>query len=164
MVEFSQHDRERVKEIQEIADPIAKLLNEGGPEAVQAAIERGDLKVSLRMLPITPPERVLGPPAFFVTALYYDPDTTKIDRHRCWGFFYDFSQAERAVLEDHSSMLERGYYNTFVIEKVGPGLCVQQEATWYGTFGYDEEICKFDIRKLDAPPESIKNAYGWAIG
>jgi hypothetical protein len=64
---------------------------------------------------------------YTVTCIKYEPH-----RSRCWGYFVDVRDAERAVLSNATDMFELGWYDHAVIEKVPEGICRYCEAvSWY---------------------------------
>ncbi len=77
-------------------------------------------------------------------------------RKRTWGWYEKFEDAERAVIENHTDIFERGYYDLAVIEEMPEGVAaVEVEAFWYRA--------KYAQGKDDPVVTKIKRPSGFAL-
>ncbi len=60
---------------------------------------------------------------YLVTCVEKTRGTSGTRDTRTWGWFYDFEEACRSVLENHTDMFEGGWYEYAVIEGFEEGLC-----------------------------------------
>lgn len=79
--------------------------------------------------------------------------------HRAVGFFYNFTDADRAVKENVMDINECNYYPYAVIEPVTEGIyCHPRKENWY----------KFNRqKKVYEPcekPDNFKQIIGWSLG
>ena len=105
---------------------------------------------------------------FFVTVLF-DNDKVRrggLQRSRTWGFFFNFEDAERSVLENWGDIYELGYYNLAVIEEMPEGICpCEDEATtrWYKVEYDGNKEGKHIVTPIDRP-EKYKQVCNFSIG
>jgi hypothetical protein len=84
-------------------------------------------KFHLRQIAIRRPK---GPSIYLVTVLSLQG--AEIVRSRTWGWFAKFTDAEKAVLENHTDLFEMHYYTHAVIEEYPPGLlAIAKTERWY---------------------------------
>jgi hypothetical protein len=78
---------------------------------------------------------------------------------RAVGFFHEFENAERVVVNNYGDINEMGYYPFAVIEKTEPGIYMyDREEYWYQW--NRETKCYERIEK----PERFKQVVGWGLG
>ena len=76
---------------------------------------------------------------------------------RCVGFFHEYENAEKIILENIYDIYE-DYYLYAVIEKIEAGIYSQcKESTW---FIWENDSYK----KLDKKPERFNNVINFSIG
>jgi hypothetical protein len=98
---------------------------------------------------------------FFVTVMH----SIHQQRQRTWGWFYDFENAERAVLTNATDMYEAGYYDLAVIEEM-PERIVPFAITekWYSAVakgnGYP---CDYEVAAIEKP-KRLEGIVNFAIG
>lgn len=54
-----------------------------------------------------------------------------IERHRNWGFYNTFAEAEEVIMENITDIYENAYYNYGIINIAVPGIAVRYETNWY---------------------------------
>ena len=79
---------------------------------------------------------------------------------RCWGFFFDFNDAEQAVLSNDGDLYECSY-NFVVIEEISEGIMSFSDRgeTWYA---WDSD--KESFTKINKKPHCIKNVICFGMG
>ena len=83
----------------------------------------------------------------FLVAVIHEAEKRK----RTWGWYEKFEDAERAVIENHTDIFERGYYDLAVIEEMPEGvLAVAESAVWYRAI-YEAEAADPVVSRTEAP-------------
>ena len=60
--------------------------------------------------------------SIFVVHVFFIKDGD-IKRSRIWGYYFDYAEAEEAVLKNFTDIYEIGYYNYAHINELKPGVC-----------------------------------------
>lgn len=90
-------------------------------------------------------------------------------RDRTWGWYFNFDDAERVVLNNWSDIFEENYYNIALIEKHEEGVCAHTEdVAWYlaDYKNVPQEpnlIWQPKVRRIEKP-EWAKGMCGWGMG
>lgn len=90
---------------------------------------------------------------FLVAVMKRDPHTGNT-RQRTWGWYTNFPDAERAVVENHTDIFEANYYNLAVIEEIPEGvMAIAKNAWWYqATYSGDpQEVFNPQVQRIQAP-------------
>lgn len=82
-----------------------------------------------------------GRTVFFVAVFKYDDDPKK-SRHRLWGWYSKFEDAEKAVLENHTDIFEHDYYDLACIEEMTEGVLSSAINVWWYKATYAPEFWK----------------------
>lgn len=96
-----------------------------------------------------------GKSVFFVAVCSHPKNERS--RHRLWGWYTKFEDAEKAVLENHTDIFEDGYYEHAVIEEIPEGVCATAKEVWFYEAVYKDEPREFGksydpvIRRVDRP-------------
>ena len=84
-------------------------------------------------------------------------------RRRTWGWYSNFEEAERAVLENYTDIFERGYYNLAVIEEMPEGVMAIAEKEWWYRAIYAPEATDPTVERIEKPAIFEQN-FNFAIG
>lgn len=80
-------------------------------------------------------------------------DNESIKHSRTWGWYSNFEDAEKAVLENHTDIFEYSYEYA-VIEKMPEGVCAVAEDSWWYKASYEND--EIQIYKVQ-PPDGFEN-------
>ena len=69
---------------------------------------------------------------FTVQVLFVD-DKGEVKRHRNWGYYTTYHEAERVIVDNITDIYENCYYNYGLINEVPPGILVMHKTkeNWY---------------------------------
>ena len=87
---------------------------------------------------------------FLVTVLRVE---TGEERHRTWGWYLRFEDAEKSVLENHTDIFERGYYSLAVIEEYPERVCAVNRNSWWYQATYTNTDEEPVVKKIDVPED-----------
>ena len=51
----------------------------------------------------------------------------ELNEERTWGYYFDYSNAEKAIINNITDIFEMGYYNYAVISEMRPGVAMVPE-------------------------------------
>lgn len=99
-------------------------------------------------------------------------DSKRWHDSRTWGWYDNFDDAERAIIENHTDIFECAYYDYAVIEEVGPGVCAIGEVRqWYKAEYETTRAANVVVRISNDPvvtkcsePEFAKGVCNFSIG
>ena len=82
----------------------------------------------------------------------------QIKRHRNWGYYLKFKDAEEVIINNITDIYEAGYYNYGLVNEMPPGILVGHEKKehWYKAEYSAEDIDKEGYIKLSANPVVTK--------
>ncbi len=105
---------------------------------------------------------------FLLTVMHLDPSGDRhFTRHRTWGWFPTFEQAETCVMENHTDIYEDGYYNTVVLEEMAWGpLALAKTEHWYSVTALldkDRRVSGYDVKKIEKP-EALAGSVCFGMG
>lgn len=83
---------------------------------------------------------------FLVAVVSHEPP-----RKRTWGWYEKFGEAERAVLENHTDIFERGYYDFAVIEEMPERVLAVAEKEWWYQATYDRGATEPNVEPIPKP-------------
>jgi hypothetical protein len=102
-------------------------------------------------------EQLIGD-KFIFTVTTYRPG---YNRSRVPGYFTNFGDAEKCVLENWGDIWEDGYYKFAIIEKTSPGLYTFEDRAeaWY-----TPKVDRLGEYERIEKPDRFKNSVCWGIG
>lgn len=91
-------------------------------------------------------------------------------RTRCWGWYRNFDDAERAVMSNATDIFEIGYYDLAVIEEMPEGVMAMAEKEWWYRAAWPDGMSpskrlrsKPVVEKIKKP-EKYKQVLNFSIG
>jgi hypothetical protein len=84
-------------------------------------------------------------------------------RGRTWGWYQKFEDAERAVLENHTDIFERSYYDLGVIEEMPEGVLAVAEKVWWYRATYPTHSVDPEVERIECPA-TFKQQFGFTMG
>ncbi len=104
---------------------------------------------------------------FTVTVVYYNPEELEIQPGqrftRTWGYFFNFEDAEMAVLHNHTDMFEQGYYNYAVIEELPEGLLPVPEHEYWYQADFNRKKEEMLVSRINKP-QSLEGTFSFSMG
>jgi hypothetical protein len=86
----------------------------------------------------------------------------KEKRKRTWGWYEKFADAERAVLENHTDIFERGFFDLAVIEEMPEGVMAVAENSWWYRASYQPKATEPKVEPI-APPASFAQQFNFTM-
>ncbi len=100
---------------------------------------------------------------FFVACYKHDPEGKK-SRQRMWGWYSNFEDAEKAVLENHTDIFEHNYYDLAVIEEMREGVMGMALRVWWYKATYTEERGHDPLVEKIVPPAWTDGFFNFCMG
>jgi hypothetical protein len=91
----------------------------------------------------------------------FNPNSVREVGQRCFGFFYTFERALKAINCNLGDMNEHGWYSHLILEEMAEGLWGSHINRWFFVFEGDPETGKWVMCET---PQSERHCCSYAMG